>query len=268
MSPGDIVVSSSTTDSVILLDEDGYFKKLLLDLPNNLETPLGLDWNSDTQEIIVSINGTPDRIVGISAFDGSIREIVRNIAYNGNTYGVAVTATGEYLAIETNGIEKFTSTGSRINNGSFPKANIMTNPAQIRSLIGGGFVICAYGTDRVRTYSDRAVQQNEKDSGIAGTTNSYGCAESQSGAIAVSWDGTNDSIILYSSDLSTEIMNFSDASYLSAPRGVTVRSNGNIIAADAGFEWLVEVTADGKFVRTLGSGILADPWQVIEVPRF
>lgn len=268
MQPGDIVVTSTTADSVLLLDKDGNFKKLLLNLDNNLEIPYGLDWNPFTYEIIVSINGSPDRLMGISALDGTVREVVRNTAFNGNAFGVAVTALGEYLAIESNSIEKFTATGSRINNGTFPKANIMSNLAQIRSLSAGGFVLCANGTDRVRTYNDSATQQNETQSGIAGTTNAYGCAESPDGTIAASWDGTTDTIALYSSDLSTEVMAFADSSYLNAPRGVTVKADGNILAADAGYEWIVEVTPAGEFVRTLGSGLIADPYQVIEIPSY
>ena len=268
MQPGDLIVTSITADSVLLLDEDGNYKKLLLDLPNNLDTPYGIDWNPYTNEIVVSVNGSPDRIIGISAFDGSVREVVRNTAYNGNTFGLAVTALGGYIAIESNNLEKFTATGARINDGTFPKTNIMTNLSQIRSLAAGGFVLCSYGTDRVRTYNDLATQQNEKQSGIAGTTNAYGCAESPDGTIAAAWDGTTDTIALYSSDLSTEIMTFADSSYLSAPRGVTVKSNGNILAADSGYEWIVEISPTGEFVRTLGSGLISDPYQVLEIPEY
>lgn len=263
---GDIVVTNFASDSAILLDKNGKFKRVLLNVPNNQEQVTGVSWNPITQEVILAINGFPDRIVGVSAFDASVRDVVRNTQLNGNVYGVSVTDSGEYLVVESNNIEKFTATGSRISDGDFPATGIMNNPVTIRSLDLGGFVLCATGTDRVRIYNDSANQQNETSSGIGGTTNAYGCGEMSNGNIVATWDGSADSVAIYNSTLGTELFRFRDPSILSSPRSLTVRENGNILVADAGFDWIIELDNEANFLRIFSSGIFNDPYQMIEIP--
>lgn len=268
MSPGDIVVSNQTSDSALLLDKDGNLKKIIYNAANNLEQIFGVNWNNQTNEVLLTINGSPDRVLAVSAYDGSIREAVRHPQLNGNIYGVAADSNGDFLVIETSRIEKFTANNSRVNNGTFPTGNILTASTQINMLSTGDFVLCGTTTDRVRIYNSSAVQQAEAQSGVAGTTNAYGCAESSNGNIISTWDGTTDTVIVFNSDLSSQLFTYSDTNYIGAPRGVTVKANGNILVTDNTYEWIVELDDEANFIRTLGSGILNNPWQLIEIPEY
>ncbi len=265
---GDIVVTSTLSDAALLLDKDGNFKKVLFNVPNNLDTVFGLTWDSRTNEILLAINGAPDRIIAISAVDGSQREAVRSTTLNGTVTDVAIAANGDYLVLETNNIERFTPTGSRVNDGDYPSVNFMTAPRQITSLRSGDYVACSITTDRVRIYNDAGVQQFETVSGIGGTTNAYGCVELHNGNIAVSWDGTTDSVVIYDSTLTTEIARFNDPSLLSAARGLGVKANGNILVSDAGFDQVIELDSNANFIRVLNDAFLNDPYQTLEIPDF
>ena len=101
---------------------------------------------------------------------------------------------------------------------------------------------------------------------LAGTTNAYGCVETHDGGIIGSWDGTTDSVVKYSSDLSTELWTYSDASYLSAPRGVAVRANGNILILDYTFSHIVELSPSGEYIRRIGAGAMYRPQYIHVIP--
>ncbi len=273
MSAGDIVVTNYSGDSAILLDSDGNFKELLYNVQNNQEQVVGVGWNALTNEIVLTINGFPDRIMGVAASDGTVRTIVQNNQFSGNTFGITVNASGEFLAIESHQIEKFDSTGNRINNGTFPTGTLFNNLSQINSLAGGGFVVCGYGGDQVATYNAAAVQQNSTASGIGGTTNGYGCDELADGSIVASWEGSTDTVRIYNITLSSTLASYNDTTQLSSPRGIGVKENGNILVTDVGYHYVVELSYDSgsgtlSFVRNLGGGLLNYPWQVLEVPTY
>lgn len=266
--PGDVVVTSYSSDSALLLDENGNFKSVLYNVQNNIEQVVGVNWDATRNEVVLSINGAPDRLMAISAYDGSIREAVVNNQLNGNTFGVATDSDGNYYATESNNIEKFTKTGSRITDSTFPILNIQTTPSQLNPRSIGGFVLCSTGTDAVRTYNAAFTQLATRSSGIGGTTNAYGCAELADGNIAVSWDGTTDSVQILNSTLTTVLYTFDDPSYLSGPRGIGAKANGNFLVADATFDWIIELNSSGEFERVFSSAFLNDPWQIIEIPSF
>jgi len=268
MVPGDIIVTNYYGDSAILLDSEGNFKKLLYNLVNNSEQVLGLNWNAVNNTVVLSINGLPDRIVEIDPLTGADTNMVISAQFNGNTFGVSVDANGNYLAVESHSVEKFNSAGYRINDADFPALNILNNGTQINTLDAGGFVLCGTGSDVVRTFDANATQIDSKASGIAATTNSYGCNETAAGNILASWDGTTDTVILYDATLTTEIAVFNNSSYMSAPRGIGVKSNGNILVADAGYHYIVELDSGLNLIRTFGGGTLSYPWQVLEVPEY
>lgn len=269
MQPGDIVITSYIGDSAILLDSDGNFKQLLYNPPNNIDAVHGASWNPITKEIMLSINGTPDRIVAVSAYDGSVRDAVRHNGLNGNTYGIAVNSDGDFWAIESNSVEKFTADGFRVSNTDFPSANILNGLAQINPLQAGGFVACGTNSDRARTFGDDGNQVNDSGgSGIGGTTNAYGCVQLPNGNIAVSWEGSNDTIRIYDSTLNTTIIDFNDTGVLSSPRNLAVKANGNILVADLGYHWIVEIDQSGNLIRTFGSGLFAYPWGIAVIPEY
>ncbi len=80
--------------------------------------------------------------------------------------------------------------------------------------------------------------------------------------------GTTYTVVVYSSDLSSAEVAYSDTSVLNAPRGISQLENGNIVVACAGFEHLVEIDTNGNFVKTLGSAGLADANKVLVIPNF
>lgn len=265
---GDIVVTSNVSDSAIVLDANGNFKRVLFNADNSLEQVTGITWNDDTNEVVLVINGSPDRVIGISAIDGREREIVRSTDLNGNTYGITIMPNTDYVIVESNNLERFTATGVRVNDGDFPKISIMSTIQQLNPLSSGDFVACATGADRVRTYNDSGVQQQETASGIAATTNAYGCGELPNGNIAATWDGTNDSVVIYDSTLGSELFRFTDTTKLNAPRGLGIKSNGNILVTDAGFDRIIELNSEAEFVRVFSSAFLNDPYQILEIPSF
>jgi hypothetical protein len=273
MIAGDLVVTNYSGDSAILLDSDGNFKEMLYNVDNNQEQVVGVGWNAITNEVILTINGFPDRIMGISATDGTERVVVQNVQFSGNTFGVAVNSSGDFWAIESHQIEKFNSLGNRINDGTFPTGTLFNNLAQINPLSAGGFVVCGYGGDLVATYDGTATQINNTASGIGGTTNGYGCDELADGSIVTAWEGTTDTISIYNSTLGSSLATFTDSTVLSSPRGVEVKSNGNILVTDVGYHYLIELSYDSvggtlTFVRNLGGGLLNYPWQVVEIPSY
>lgn len=268
LNTGDIVVTSNVSDSAIVLDKDGNFKRVLFNADNSLEQVTGITWNADTNEVVIVINGAPDRVIGISAIDGSEREIIRNAFLNGTTNGIVIMPNNDYVVVETSNLERFTATGTRINDGDFPRLSIMTTMQQLNPLSSGDFVACATGSDRVRIYNDSGIQQQETASGIAATTNAYGCGELPNGNIVTSWDGTSDSVTIYDSTLGSELFRFSDTGKLSAPRGIGIKSNGNILVTDAGFDRIIELTSEAEFVRVFSSAFLSDPYQILEIPEF
>lgn len=269
VNPGDLVVTNYYGDSAILLDADGNFKKMLYNVENNQEQVLGVTWNEFTNEIVLTINGTPDRVVAISPLDGNSRVAVQSNLYAGNAFGVAVDSDGGYLLVESHQVEKFTVLGTRVNDGIYPTGTLFNYLAQINSRKAGGFVVCSYHTGlKVATYDKDAVQLNNAVSGIAATTRSYGCNETSSGDIIVSWNGTTDTVALLDSTLSTVKATFNDSTILSSPIGIGIKSNGNFLVADSVFHYIVELDPELNFVRSLGGGILNYPWQVIEIPEY
>lgn len=273
MLEGELVVTNYYSDSALLLDSDGNFKEILYNVENNQEQVVGVNWNNSTNEVVLSINGWPDRLIAISAIDGSQRVVVQTNQFNGSTLGVTVNSNGEYYAIETHRVEKFDSNGIRINNGNFPTGNLFNNLSQINLHSDGGFLVCGYGGDRVAIYNENGVQQFSAVSGISGTTNGFGCNQLSSGEVVTSWDGSSDTITVYNSDLSTTLASFSDTSILPAPRGIGIKANGNILVTDASYHYIVELSYNSddnslSFVRSIGGGLLNYPWQVIEIPEF
>ncbi|MFT6631482.1 MAG: hypothetical protein ACJAS4_001431 [Bacteriovoracaceae bacterium] len=273
MDPTDIVVTNYFSDSAILLDSDGNFKELLYNVENNQEQVVGVNWNPITNEVFLSINGFPDRIMAISAIDGTERTVIQNTQLNGSTFGVAINSDGSILAIESHQIEKFSANGNRVNDGNFPTGTLLNNLSQVNSLSSGGFVVCGYGGDSVATYDENGSQLNIAVSGIAGTTNGYGCDETGAGEVVASWEGTTDTVVIYDNTLGSVLATYNDSGTLSSPRGVEVLENGNILVTDVGYHYLVEleynvVAGTLTYVRTIGGGLLNYPWQLVEIPTY
>ncbi len=261
---GDIVVSNSGSDVVLVLDSAGTYKGVALNVINSSETVYGLGWMHTTGELLVAVDGA-DRIEAVSAAGCTSRVYAANSNLTGNLRGLTQLISGDVLVVESNNIERFDPQGYRVTTGAWPKT-LQTTGTGLHRLQTAGFVHCSTGTDAVRTYSDAGVQVATVASGIAATTDVADCMELQSGNIAAVFSGTTDTLRVYDSSLSSVVSSYSDLGVLSTPGGIAQRANGNLIVIDRVLNYLVEVTEQGEFVGILGDSVLSTPEFILVVP--
>jgi len=268
LQPGDLVVSSSSNDSLQLLDSDGNFKKLLYDVENTTNTIYGVGWKHDTNEVIFTVDGS-DRIMAVSVVDASVRTLISSAFLNGSLRGVTQLTDGSILIVESNNIEKYTTDGVRnTEGGNWPK-NLGTTPEQIFAKADGGFGICFRGSDELRLFDKDGTQTHSVASGIAATTDGYGCTELADGTIAGGWLGTTDTIKVYNPTLASEVSTYSDTGILIAPRGIDQAANGNLLVLDSSYHQIYEIDpVTGSFVRIIGGATLSTPAQILVVPSY
>lgn len=265
--PGDVVVTNITNDSVVLLDSTGNYKQVLYDVQNNIEAPYGVGWKSDTQEVMVSVDGA-DRVMAISAVDGTVRTLIQTSQLNGSIRGVAQLTDGSIIVAESHSIEKFDTNGNRITVG-FPVTGGINNVENVYPKADGGFIVCSRVGDVVRTYAADGTMENSTASGIGGTTDGYGCTELSDGRIATSWSGTTDTVAIYDSLLGSTSATYNDTAYVPSPRGLAQLANGNIIVSDASYHHLVEIDPDtGDFVGIFSGYSLSTPNQLYVIPDY
>lgn len=263
----DLVVVNTSSDSVVLLDSQGNFKKVLLQLSTNLQIPYGVAWSENTSEIIVSIDGTPDELVAINAETGEKRSL--NVSgLNGTIRGVTIAENGDIIVIESNNLERYTIDGTRVTDG-WP-VSVQTTAEAIYTTSEGNIILCSRGSDVVGVYDDDgALVAGTKASGIASTTDCYGAAELGNGDIAVAWSGTTDTVSIYSSDLSSDVNAYNSSDVISNPRGVTPKYDGTgFYVVDYTYSSIVEFENDGTYVQTILPGTLSLPNQMISIPSF
>lgn len=266
--PGDIIVSNGNSDSLILLDSKGNYKRTLYDVDNISETISGIAYKSDTKEIIFTVSGAALRVGAVSIVDGSYRNFIINVNLTAPLRGIAVMTDGSILVTHAGVVQKFSSSGTRITSGGWPKT-LMGTPQQIGALPNGGFVKCSDTTDLVRTYDSTGTQTGTSSaSGIAGTTDIFACMRLSDGRIANAWNGTTDTITLWSANFSSRTNIFSDLSVLGNPRGIAQRSNGNLLISDATNNYLIEIDLSGNLIETLGGSILNNPTSVFVMPNY
>lgn len=266
--PGDIVVSNGNSDSLILLDSKGEYKRTLYDVDNVSETISGIAYKADTKEIIFTVTGSALRVGAVSIVDGSYRNFIINSSLTTPLRGVAVMTDGSVLVTHANLVQKFSSNGTRITAGAWPKT-LMASPQQIEALPSGAFLLCSDNVDLVRTYNAAGTQvATSVASGIAATTDVFACIPLSDGRIANAWNGTTDTISVWNSDFSGRVNLFSDISVLGNPRGMAQRANGNLLISDATNNYLVEIDLDGNFISTLGGSILNGPTSVFVMPNY
>ncbi len=105
-------------------------------------------------------------------------------------------------------------------------------------------------------------------SGIAATTDAFGCIELTDGKIAMAFSGTTDTIRTVSAAMTGIATVYSDLAVLASPRTLTQALNGNILVVDSVYNQIVEITTSGIFVRTLGGSIIGTPNAVFSVPNY
>jgi hypothetical protein len=264
MTSGDIVVSNSVSDVVLILNSNGTYKGIAYNVPNTSETVGGLWYDEGLAELFVAVDGS-DRIVAVSAADCSSRVAMIDSNLNGTLKQLTRLVSGDFLVVETNNVERFTASGLRIATGGWPRA-LQTTGTGLHALAGGGFVHCSTGTDRVRTYTDAGTQVAEAQSGVASTTDAMDCIELANGSIATVWSGTTDTVQVRPANLGAATMSFSDLTYLSTPGGIAERANGNLLVLDRALHHIVEITSTGTLVEVIGDTVLNTPEYIQVIP--
>lgn len=271
---GDIVVSNTGNDTILLLDEDGEYKDALLDSstdPSLIFNALAYDESLD--QLLVSYDSTvatSDKIIGISLWDGTVSNVLSNSNLTGVLTGVARLTNGSLAVLEgTTAMELFDVSGVR--SGNPFSAAITANGVDVQPLANGGYVVCSTGTaNTVRTYSVAGVLANTATSALPlptlGALAASSCKQNDAGQIIVAYSGATDHIRAYNSTLATIAWTFNDANVLANPGKIAFRENGNILITDISFNHIVELNSSGGFVRTIGGSVLTAPVSIVVVP--
>jgi hypothetical protein len=272
VSPGDIIVSSVNADSVSVLDSEGNFKRLLWNTTRVADAINALGWMHSTNEILITVDGTPDRVVAVSIFDGSARDLINSVEFNGTARGVAqLYNSRSIIASEGATIERFNEYGIREFYNAVWPSSAVANIHSIRALEDGRW-IAATNANGIRLYPDQVTAFTYSAEALppVGTTISYGVDQTATGQFIASWEGgTTDYLSLYNSDLSfNRHIIGNDQTLLIAPRGVAVKKNGNFLVADQTRQYIVEVTPSGSVVKLIGQGVLNTPYALMVVPDF
>lgn len=271
---GDIIVTNAGNDTIILLDENGNYKESLVD--SQSDTALvynGLAYDTANNQILYVNDHTTafyDAVKSINLYDGSTATVISNSNLTGTMPGLARLTGGELLVLETTATaEKFLANGTR--SGAPFIATLTATVADINPLATGGFVACSSGTaNTVRTYNAAGVVQATATSAnpvpTLGALASTSCIQDSTGRIIVAYSGATDAVRVYNSTLTTIAWTFTDTNVLTTPGKIAVRSNGNILVTDTGFNHIVEISSDGALVRVIGGAVLATPNNILVVP--
>lgn len=262
VSAGDIVIANETSDAVYLLDSDGNLKSVVY---NHINTENASGVTYANGKIYLTVDGV-DRILAYDIYTSEVTTAIQHPQLSGTLRGLTVLSNGDMLIIESNNMERFNSSFERVTAGGWPKTNIMSTPTHVNNLSDGGFVACSTGTKEIRLYDEDGNQTASASSPGAGATNPYDCIELSDGRIAAVWNGTADTVVIYSSDLSSVELSYSDTSVIGDPRSIAQAANGNLLIADYTLDLLVELTTGGTYVRTLGDTVLNNASTVIVIP--
>lgn len=273
---GDILVSSNITRAVYQFDRNGTYKNIIWrsDLPS--DTVGGLGWMHTTNEILVSVEGTPDRVEAVSLRDASKRVLYANAQLTGTIRNVTQLFDSRSLLVsETNSLERFNEVGLREAYGTapviWPSAVMGTTLQDVKALSDGGWVgASSTNTIGVRKFPDSIAVFAASATALppAGTTSAHGVAELANGQILVSWEGAaTDYLSIYNADLTFDRHVFGNTqSVLIAPRGVAQAANGNYLVVDTTNDYVLEIDDEGVVNRIIGRGFLDTPINILVVP--
>ena len=254
-----ILIASQLNQSVTLLKPDGSFlREIAIFDGTTADTPFGIGILDD-ENIAISVDGV-DRIAKANLSSGSKTDFIFNANLTGTMGNLTRLINGDILVIETNNVERFTSSGTRIATGGWPLA-LQTGGSGIEKISAGGFVLCSTTADRIRTYTDAGVGISALTaSGIGATTDASDCATAVDGRIAVLWNGTTDTVRIFTDQtLSVVDCNFVNSALLPNPLEIDFRPNGNALIADGTNNIIVEIDSDCNFVDHFSSLAVATP---------
>jgi len=271
---GDIVVASFTSDSLVVFGSDGTFKRVLYQLPNTVgDTITGISWLEETNEILIAVDGTPDRVDALSVVTGLARTFYNNTSYlSGSPLLIAqLKNSSDVIVSEGATIERFSYNGIREIWTTIWPTNVFANSQQLVALTNGNFLSCS-STAGLRITPDSTTDLTTgaytATGAIATTTASYGCGELSNGTIVVSWNGTSDAIQTYSSTLTGATTIVSNAVVFGDPRGIAIGEGDEIYVADATRNMIVEIDSTGNIIREFGNSYLQSPRAIMVVPAF
>ncbi len=272
---GDIVVTNSGNDSIVLLDSDGLLKTILASEQASAALIYnGLAYDSINNQVLFSYDHTTttlDSIKKINLFDGSINLYFSNSNLSGTLQGLAILTDGSLVVLEgTTFAEKFTAAGVRV--GAPFISGLTATTVDITKLKSGGFVVCSTGTaNTVRTYTAAGVLVSTATSvlpipSIGAAVAASSCTEDANGNIIVAYNGTIDAVRSYNSTLTAVNWTYVDANNLSTPGKLAIKSNGKILVTDIGFNHIVELNSAGGFERVIGTTLLNIPNNIVAIP--
>lgn len=263
----DIIVSNSGHDAVIVLNSDGSYKNIALNVNNIAESVYGIAWDRVNNRLLVAVDGA-DRVMAIDPVDCSSSNFILDGNLSGATLkGLTVLDNGDVLIVEGATVERFTDQGMRITTGGWPKS-LQSGGTGISAKSSGGFVHCSTTTDVVRTYDDSGTQVATKSSGITNAIDAMDCIELANGNIAVTWNGTgNDTVAIYNSDFTSTVATYTDISFLVNPGGIAETLDGDILITDKTNHYIVKLNSDGTYSGIIGDGVLNIPEFIVVVPE-
>ncbi len=268
----DILIASAITDSIYQFNANGDFVRVLYRLDLVAETLGALSWSPVTNEVLVAIDGTPDRVIAISTIDGRTRDLAKDAGLTGTIRAVTqLTTSRDILVSEGATIERFNEYGQRLTYAGAWPSSAIANSQTLVALDDGSWLSCSSSVG-AKIFPDviTVPAASATVSAPASTTGSYGCAVTPSGEIIISWFGTTtDYLSKYSSTLTnqTHLIN-NNQGILLDPRGVGVQQNGDIIVADYTKDYALKVDSAGNLKKIIGQGIMDAPYAVLVVPPF
>jgi hypothetical protein len=143
---GDIVVSNTRNDSIVLLDEAGDFKQVLADSPTDGTLILnGMTYDPATRSVLFMNDlstVTLDAIRSIAVATGAVTTYLSNSILNGTLPGLARLADGTLVVLQNGATaEKFDAAKNRV--GAPFLGTLTANVAEVKPLSSGGFAVCS-----------------------------------------------------------------------------------------------------------------------------
>ncbi len=271
---GDIVVTNSGNDSVILLNEDGSFKATLVDAQTDAAILFNaLIYDTLNKAILYNFDHTTasfDAVRKLDLFEGNETTLISNSNINSTQQGLARLTNGDLVILKnTTLIEKFNSLGQRAA-APYPLTFPAATTVDVAPMINGQFMVCSSSTaNTLRTYTAAGViNATPVVTSVAPTpalaaSGMSGCIQAPDGTVYVVYS-TIFTVRAYNSAMTTTLWTYTDSNTLTAAltSKIAIRENGNLLIADRGYDHLLELTKDGAFVGVIGGVGLSDPLNI------
>lgn len=274
---GDIVVTNSGNDSIVLLNDDGSFKATLVDSITDAAILFNaLIYDTLNKTIIYNFDHTTnsfDAIKKLDLYEGEATTLISNGNLNSTLQGLARLTNGDLVVLKnTTLIEKFNALGQRVT-VNFPLTYPAATTVDVAPMINGQFMVCSSSTtNTLRTYTAAGVINatpvvtSTSPTPALAASGMSSCIQAADGTVYVVYS-TIATVRAYNSAMTTTLWTYTDSNTLTAGQTskIAIRSNGNLLIADRGYDHLLELTKDGAFVGVIGGVGLSDPLNIAVV---